>query len=199
MITYLLAVSLFTAAPNALVKNTDLGFQFVWPDRFQEVPKDPGSDIIHTAFRQPGNSETIARLICIVQLSGPYPSRPSYAELRRDWPNATITTTLWKGHVIPLIRVDESVGEVPIVTYYVVVPLKKRAINIRAAGDPAYESEIREGLLQVVSSLDGQSSWGNGQANIILLVAFLAIVLILIGASGVIVLLWILKVRANRD
>jgi hypothetical protein len=160
--TLLLALALVLGqqSPDHVVRNSEVGFQFEVPEGFQVFPPNPSMpNMLHIALRPPKTGESIPRLIAVEQLPTKLPERPSRWDLQRILgPGAVISTTQWNRRDIPWARADESVEGRPVVTFYAVMPLKTKSINIRAAGDPVFEAEIRDGMLKVISSFAGESA-----------------------------------------
>ena len=92
---------------------------------------------------------------------------PTGEELRSNMPpdfQGRIFTTPWQGLEIAVVAVREQHGETMLVTYNVMIPLKRAAIGIRIVGPADRESELQRLLEETLAGLKADSNLNQSAA-----------------------------------
>jgi hypothetical protein len=161
LVCAIIALAASPVCAGEKVVDPDLGFTLTLPDGFKVHRDRTGAPerIAHAFILGDPNDEAVDILLLVQTMRGTIgPERIRRENLAPGF-QGRVFTEVWKGHVVDVVTVPETIGDHQTVTFNVQVPLKKAAIQLMLFGPAERDAELQPLLKEVLDGLDGESNW----------------------------------------
>ncbi|MBI1249056.1 hypothetical protein GC197_14590 [bacterium] len=181
------------------VTDEELHFTLDVPEGFTPRPDLVGAmpNIVHAFQLGEAKEGEIPVLLLIEKLGGTIDRKPITREHLPAGFVGEMFDTTWQGFDVQATAVHESVNGLKAITYNVLIPLKRKAIQVRLLIPAEREPEFRPMLRPILDGLHGESNWVASAATPAVASSPLYPTLLLIMAIGIVlgglVILWFLS------
>ncbi len=137
----------------------ELAFSFEFPPGFEPFPPEKPMAGYKFAYFKENKDEAPPAVILVKDLHAILLPRRFTADRLPTGKGMTLETFDWRGLPVDAARVPEEVDGTGYLTFNVRIPLKKGAIQIGFGDLASNEAALRQRVLHVLATLDGETNW----------------------------------------
>ena len=149
----------FTALPKLKERLNTPQYSFTVPKTYKEDPEGKTNERILESYITGDPNDDIPDILCSIEDLGGMIKKQDIDHMLKGRTGITTRKMKWKRHEINVVRVEENIQGIEVLTFNAQIPLIPRAIQVKLSGLKQIESELEKELKSILLRIDGRSNW----------------------------------------